>query len=328
MMYQFKNKMLVVTLLVAASLVGCNKNTEQNQNTVLDSADNIPQAVSVAAGKITLDTTKGAVDVAVNPSPVAVYDMTVMQNLNALGVVADGLPGKLLLDTMKIEGADYTDVGTIFEPNLEVLNKLSPQAIIIGGRMADKYSDLSAIAPTLDLSLDQANLYESSKQRLSQLGQLFDKTDKATQLQAQIDTAISDTKAATKDKGNGLVIVVNGNKMSAQSQDSRFGFIHKQFGIPAADTNIKTERHGQPVSFEYLQKINPDWLFVLDRTAAIGEEGEGAARVLDNDLVKQTTAGKNNQIVYLSPDSYLGYGSYHQWMKDTNIVKTAFENAK
>lgn len=322
-------KTLAVSILLAVGLTACGGTAQNETEQKQGEQNNIEQGgQTVTDGNVTLQTAKGDVEIAINPTPIAVYDMTAMENLTALEVPADGLPNKILIDTMKMANTNPTDIGTVFEPKLEALNAMKPQAIIIGGRMAEKYDELSAIAPTLDLSLDQANLYESSKQRLAELGALFGKTDKASQLQTDIDQAIADTKAVTEGKGNGVIIVVNGNKLSAQSPDSRFGFIHNQFNIPAADPNIKSGGHGQPVSFEYLQKINPDWLFVLDRTAAIGEEGEGAAAVLDNELVKQTTAGSKGQIVYLSPNSYLSYGSYYQWMNDSKIVKEAFEKAE
>ena len=76
------------------------------------------------------------------------------------------------------------------------------------------------------------------------------------------------------------------------------------------------------------EKTNPDWLFVIDRSAAIGEDSIGAKAVLDNKLVAQTTAWSKDQVVYLSPDSYLAFGGYYQWIKDLTTIKDAFNNAK
>lgn len=66
---------------------------------------------------------------------------------------------------------------------------------------------------------------------------------------------------------------------------------------------------------------------MLDRTSAVGEEGVSAQEVLNNPLMHNTKAYKNKQIVYVSPDSYLAFGGYYQWLKDTKIVADAF-NAK
>lgn len=82
-----------------------------------------------------------------------------------------------------------------------------------------------------------------------------------------------------------------------------------------------------PLALNISKKVDPDWLFVLDRTSAIGEEGVSAKEVLNNPLMHNTKAYKNNQIVYVSPDSYLAFGGYYQWLKDAKIVTDAF-NAK
>lgn len=42
----------------------------------------------------------------------------------------------------------------------------------------------------------------------------------------------------------------------------------------------------------------------MDRDAAIGREGVAAAQLMDNELVKATTAGQKGQIVYLDPVSW------------------------
>ena len=204
---------------------------------------------------------------------------------------------------------------------------MQPQAILVGSRMAEKYDELANIAPTLDMTIDTANIYESSKQRLHDLGALFGKSAQAAKLQGNIDNLIEQTQAVTQDKGEGLVVMVNGNKLSVYGDKSRYGFIHTVLDIPMADDQVSDARHGQPISFEYIQKVNPDWLFVLDRSAAIGEDSIGAKAVLDNPLVAQTNAWSKDQVVYLSPDSYLAFGGYHQWMQDLTTIKDAFTKA-
>ena len=81
---------------------------------------------------------------------------------------------------------------------------------MIAAASAKKYDELSSIAPTLDMSVDTADIYESSKRRLSDLGALFGKSEQAAKLQGDIDGLLAETKAATKDKGTGLVVMVNG----------------------------------------------------------------------------------------------------------------------
>ena len=328
---------MMTALVATISMTGCSSPDSNNsepadantENQTADNASNVANNDAVSVETITVDTVKGNVDLAMNPSPLVVYDMTLMQDLAALDIAVDGIPSGLKLDNLQSKTQpEPKTVGTVFEPDLEALNAMQPQAILVGSRMAEKYDALSSIAPTLDMTIDTANIYESSKQRLHDLGALFGKSAQAAKLQGNIDGLIDETKTLTTDKGKGLVVMVNGNKLSAYGDKSRYGFIHTVLNIPMADDQIADARHGQPISFEYIQKTNPDWLFVVDRSAAIGEDGAGAKAVLDNPLVAQTNAWSKNQVVYLSPDSYLAFGGYYQWMQDLTTIKKAFANAK
>jgi iron complex transport system substrate-binding protein len=332
----FKRPLLATVtaaLLISISLTGCSSNTSETDDTKVenhtaDAASNVADNDAVSVKTIEVDTVRGDVSLPINPAPLVVYDMTLLQDLAALDIAVAGAPSGLPLDNLHSETQpDPEEVGTVFEPDLEALNAMQPQAILVGSRMAEKYDELANIAPTLDMTIDTANIYESSKQRLHDLGALFGKSAQAAKLQGNIDNLIEQTQAATQDKGEGLVVMVNGNKLSVYGDKSRYGFIHTVLDIPMADDQVSDARHGQPISFEYIQKVNPDWLFVLDRSAAIGEDSIGAKAVLDNPLVAQTNAWSKDQVVYLSPDSYLAFGGYHQWMQDLTTIKDAFTKA-
>ena len=331
-----KRLSLGLAVMMALGLAACGEskteqNTESAQATQADAQSaQSAQSTETAAptGDVTIKTATGDATIAGNPHPLAVYDMTAMQNLAVLGVAVEGMPSELRLTNLKAANTpDSAEIGTVLEPNLEALNALQPKAIIVGSRMAEKAEELGKIGTVLNLTIDTKNPYEATKQQLTDFGKLFGKEAEATTAISDIDAAIAAAKQAAAGKGNGLAIMVNGNKLSAYGDKSRYGFLHTAFGIPMADANIEDARHGQPISFEYLQKVDPDWLFVLDRGAAIGEEGESAEVVLDNPLMHGTKAWKNKQIVYLSPDSYLAFGGYYQWLNDAQIVTDAF-NAK
>ena len=54
-------------------------------------------------------------------------------------------------------------------------------------------------------------------------------------------------------------------------------------------------------SFEFLVDKDPDYLFVLDRDAAIGTDGAKLAQeVVENELMKGTAAYRDGRIVYLA----------------------------
>ena len=288
-------------------------------------------AAEVPAGSVKVQTARGEAVVPQNPERVAVYDLGAVDTLSKLGVKIGASVDSQNLAYLDAPLKDAVKAGTLFEPNYEALNAYNPQLIVIGSRMAkDKVSDeLAKLAPTIDMTAQTDNMKESAKARIDAYGRIFGKQAEADALKAEIDKTFADAKAAAQGKGKGLVILVNAGKLSAFGPDSRLGgWIHRDIGVPAADEAIKEGSHGQPVSFEYIKEKNPDWLFVLDRSAAIGEEGQAAREVLNNPLVAQSTAWKKGQVVYLPPETYLAAGGAQELLNAGNLLKDAFSQAK
>ena len=286
----------------------------------------ITMATSVLAKEVTIPTARGEVKLNAPPAKIAVFDTGTLDTLQALGVKVDGAPDlEKLLPYLQPTIEKSKNVGTIFEPNLEALNELQPDLIIVGTRTAKKLDDVSQIAKSIDLTDNGDKLIESGLQRIDSLGLLFDKKDQADKLKGELETLFKQTKQAVAGKGNGLIVLVNGGKVSAFGSGYRLSFIHNELGVPMADPSIKGAGHGQPISFEFIEKANPDWLFVLDRISAIGQEGKSAQEVLDNELVRRTKAWKNGNVVYLSSASYLAPGGAEQLKTDLTTIKAAFE---
>ena len=288
-------------------------------------------AAEVPAGSVKVQTARGEAVVPQNPERVAVYDLGAVDTLSKLGVKIGASVDAQNLAYLDAPLKDAVKAGTLFEPNYEALNAYNPQLIVIGSRMAkDKVSDeLAKLAPTIDMTAQTDNMKESAKARIDAYAKIFGKQAEGDALKAEIDKTFADAKAAAQGKGKGLVILVNAGKLSAFGPDSRLGgWIHRDIGVPAADEAIKEGSHGQPVSFEYIKEKNPDWLFVLDRSAAIGEEGQAAREVLNNPLVAQSTAWKKGQVVYLPPETYLAAGGAQELLNAGNLLKDAFSQAK
>ena len=61
-----------------------------------------------------------------------------------------------------------------------------------------------------------------------------------------------------------------------------------------------TATHGNEASFETIVSLDPDYIFVMDRDAAIDTEGAQLAReIMDNELVQSMRAAQEGHIVYL-----------------------------
>lgn len=271
---------------------------------------------------------KDGVKVKKNPKKVVVFDMGSLDTLDKLGVNVTALPKQVIPTYLsKYESDKYENVGGLKEPNFEKIAEIKPDLIIIQHRQADAFDEFSEIAPTIYMDVDNANYMESFKKNAETLGKIFDKEDKVKKELSAIDQKVASLKKQAKElKKNGLVIMANDSKMTAFGPKSRYGLIHDVFGITPADQKLEpSDKHGQSISYEYMVKTNPDYLFVVDRGAAIGEE-TSAKQLVENDYVKSVKAVKNNHVVYLNSDMwYLAGGGLESLNAMIDEVKKGIE---
>jgi iron complex transport system substrate-binding protein len=262
------------------------------------------------AQEITVEHSQGTLKLAATPKKILVFDVASLDNLDALGVEVAGVPAMKMPPQLEKYGAEsYAKIGSMFEPDFEAVNAAEPDLIIVGGRSRAKYADLAKLAPTIDLTTDQKDFIGSTRKNVETLGRVFGKQAEAKAEIAELDAALADVNEAASSAGKGLLLLTTGGKMSAYGPGSRFGVLHSDFGVKPAREDLASETsHGQPISFEFILETNPDWLFVIDRDAAIGRDGQAAAQFLDNDLVNQTTAWKTNQVVYLNGSNWYVVG--------------------
>ncbi len=223
-----------------------------------------------------------------------------MDTLDELGVKVTGVPQVAIPPYLeKYAGSEYTNVGSLKEPDFVAIHAMKPDVIFISGRQADLYEEFKEIAPTIYMGIDYTNYMESFTHNMDLIAQIFDKED---QVKAELDE-VNQAVAAIKEKtagsdGKALIILGNEGKISAYGPNSRFGIIHDVFGFKAADENIEQSTHAQSVSFEYIAETNPDIMFVIDRDAAL-ESNSSTKDTVENELVQKTNAYKNGKIFYL-----------------------------
>lgn len=257
-------------------------------------------SVPAMAQEIVVRHVQGEITLPQTPQKVLVFDLAAIDTLDALGVEITGVPGSNLPDYLaKYRDDSYAKVGTLFEPDYEAVYAAQPDLIIIGGRSAPRYAELSKIAPTIDLSIAPDAFLEGAKHNTALLGEIFGKQAEAKAKLDDLDAAITGLRAKTSSAGNALIIMTNGGRVTAYGIGSRFGWIHQDLGFTPAVEDVAAATHGDAVSFEFLLEVNPDWLFVIDRDAAIGRAGDAAQQTLNNELVNSTTAAKNEQILYV-----------------------------
>jgi len=260
---------------------------------------------AAAAGEITVAHNQGETVVSLNPAKVFTFDLASLSTLNALGVEVAGVPDFTFPDSLAQYASDrYLKIGSLFEPDYEAISAADPDLIIVSARSAAVFPQLAEIAPTIDLSADNTQYLASQFHNAEVLGQLFGKQAEVADLEAKIQASIEAVQAQTAEAGTALIVMVNGGEVTAYGPGSRFGWIHDDLGFTPAVEDVEQATHGEAISFEFILEANPDWLIVIDRDVAVGEQAEAAAVVLDNELVGQTTAWQQGQVIYINPSNW------------------------
>ncbi|MCJ8139801.1 siderophore ABC transporter substrate-binding protein [Falsirhodobacter halotolerans] len=261
-------------------------------------------AAPLWAAPVTIAHQQGEVTLPKAPQSVVVLDWANVDTLDALGVPIAGVPGSNVPDYLsKFAGDDYAKLGSLQEPDVEGIAALNPDLVIVAARSRRSQPQLNGIVPTVDMSIDNADFIASVKANILEYGEIFGRGDRAREMVADLDAKVERLRAAAQGKGTAMTLVTSGNKLGVYGAESRTSWLQREVGFPTV-TNAVDDRsdRGDAASFEFILEANPDWLFVVDRDAGVGQEsGEAARALLDNELVRQTSAWTKDQVVYLDP---------------------------
>ena len=326
-----KKLMLVMFALIASLvLVACQEDsTDESSDTDAESEEQQTDEINAeadAATEITVEHELGKTTVPVNPETIAVFDFGTLDTLDNLGVTVDALPLANVPGYLDQFASDeYTNAGTLFEPDFEALANLDPDLIIISGRTQEAYDDLSELAPTVYVTMDNADYLGSFEKNVTLMGEIFSKQTEAAEAVEKVKTEAAAVKEIVPEDKLGLIILTSDGSVNAYGPGSRFGLIHDVLGVTPVDETIEAVNHGQSISFEYLAEKNPDLLYVLDRNAVTGGDYT-AETTLDNDLVNGTTAATEGNITYLTPDYwYLSSGGITSVTQMIEEIKQSIE---
>jgi iron complex transport system substrate-binding protein len=305
MMKKFSLLALVLAMVIALAACGSEEKAE----------------TTAAAGKseakeMTIKHEYGEATVKKSPEKVVVFDFGVLDTLDELGVEVAGVPQAVVPKYLeKYAGKDYTNVGSLKEPDFEAIHAMKPDVIFISARQAELYDQFAEIAPTVFVGMDYKDYMGSFEKNMKLIGEIFEKEEVVADKLKEINASVEEiNKQASSSDKKALLLLANEGKVSAFGAGSRYGFIHDVFGFKAADDNIEVSQHGQSITFEYILEKNPDILLVIDRTAAVGGE-IGAKETIENELVKKTNAYKDGKVVYLDGTNWYLSGGGLQSLK-------------
>ena len=264
-----------------------------------------PESVTIISLNASKEETE--LEVPYDPQRSASLDMASLDILDALGVAGGRVVGSAdtSLDYLQsyVTDENVANLGTIKTADLEAVMAAQPDVIFIGGRLAKSYDALSEIAPVVYLATDsELGVVESVRQNAATIASMFGLEDKVDELMAGFDARIQTLADFAADK-TAVVGMCTSGGFNVLGNDGRCSIIGREIGFEniGVDADIDTSTHGNEASFEFVVEKNPDYIFVMDRDAAIQTDGAQLAQeIMENELVMGTDAYKNGNIVYLA----------------------------
>ena len=300
-MKKWLSVLLFITVMTVLAACGTSNNTSGTANNGGGDSGNGDSSTVVAS--LTIEHELGTTEVTKSPEKVVVFDFGILDSLDQMNVEVAGVPQVNIPPYLsKYEDSKYENVGSLKEPDFEKISEINPDLIIISGRQAESYDELSKIGPTIFLGVDTNDYLNSFTKNMETLGEISEQEDFIQQQLTTVKASIEalKEKATALDK-NALIVLANEGNISAYGAGSRFGIIHDEFGFTPVDEGIEVSTHGMNVSFEYILEQDPDYLFVIDRGAAVAGESS-AKQTVENAIVEKTKAYQNGNIVYLDPN--------------------------
>ncbi|MFC7677729.1 siderophore ABC transporter substrate-binding protein [Paenibacillus sp. GCM10028914] len=321
-------KLIGILAILTLMLVACSDSSKESNgsnDTNQEQKTTETKGTEEAAKPTTVEITDahGTVTVPVNPKNVVSLDSRTFETLADWDIKLAAAPKDVMpAESPYVSDESVQNIGNHREPNLEILAAADPELVIIGQRFAKYYEDIKKLVPNaavIDLNFDVSeeaekpgeNLVQGFKDATITLGQIFDKNEEAKQLVADFDKAIEDAKSAYNGSDTIMGVEVSGGNIgfSAPQFGRVWGPMYEIFGWkPALEIENATSDHkGDDISVEAIAQSNPDWLFVLDRDAAVSSTTDAvpAQDVIDNSpALQNVTAVSKGQIVYAPNDTY------------------------
>lgn len=263
----------------------------------------VPESLTIRA--LNANGEQAELEVPYDAQRIAVLDLAALDILDKLGL-GERVVGSASTTLDYLQGYVTNDsianLGTIKEADLEAVMACEPDVIFIGGRLSKSYDALSEIAPVVFLSTDiEIGLVESVRRNASTIASMFGLEGAVDGLMADFDARIAALAAFAESK-TAIVGMCTSGGFNVLGNDGRCSLIGREVGFEniGVDANIDTSTHGNEASFEFIVEKAPDYVFVMDRDAAIGTEGAQLAKeIVENELVMGTAAYQNGNIVYL-----------------------------
>ena len=307
----------MMAMAMAVSMVACGK-TKTNETAF---AGNDSETKTVTIQAFNANQERIDVEVPYDPQRIAILDMPALDIVDALGL-GDRVVGSAKVTIEYL--ADYNpedskdaieNLGTIKTADLEKVAASEPDIIFIGGRLASIYGDLEAIAPVVYLGVDyEKGVVESTKENAMTIASIFGKEAEVDVMFDKFQPRIDALHEILNDK-KVLLGMYNSNALGLMDTQSQLNILAKELGANNLGESVgESEKasHGEEASWETILTLNPEYMFILDRSTATEAADEGlmgVREVVENDLIKELDVYKEGKIIYFIEHANVWYTS-------------------
>lgn len=303
---------LMMALVMVSCIAACGKT---------ETTDNKESNNTITIQALDANREKMEVQVPYDPQRIAILDMPALDIIDSLGL-GDRVVGSAMVSIEYLKEYNPDDsngmimnLGTIKTADLEMVAACEPDIIFIGGRLSSIYADLEAIAPVVCLGVDyEKGVVESTKSNAQTVASIFGKEAEVEAMFTDFQPRIDELNAVLNGK-DVLLSMYNANALGLMDTASQLNIIAKELGANNLGESVgesEKSTHGEEASWETIVTLDPEYMFVLDRSTATGSADEGVMgvrEVIENDLIKEMEMYKNNKIVYFVDHANVWYTS-------------------
>lgn len=306
---------IMLAAILALSMTACSSAPAESES---ESAET-PTTVTIQS--LNADKAVADLEVPYDPQRIAILDMPALDIIDSLGL-GDRVVGsaKVTIEYLTQYNPDdsngtIANLGSVKTADLEQVAACEPDIIFIGGRLSASYDALSAIAPVVYLGVDyEKGVVQSTADNAKTIASIFGKEAEIDAKMEGFQSRIDALNGVLNGK-NVLLAMYNSNAMSLMDTESQLNIIARELGgnnLGETVGEVEKATHGEDASWETIVNLNPEYMFVLDRSTATGAADEGvlgAKEVIENDLIKELDVYKDGKIVYFIEHANVWYTS-------------------
>ncbi|WP_026879583.1 ABC transporter substrate-binding protein [Ignatzschineria larvae DSM 13226] len=206
---------------------------------------------------------------------------------------------------------DIQNSGGMKSPDLAVFAELKPQFIVISPRLGGRVDELSEYGKVLNFTVDSDHYAQSVATNILALAELVDAESEAKASLDVLNGKLDQVRAEIAQfPQTALVMIHNDGHYMATPTSGTAKFIHQFLGVKNAAPEVpqptEQDKDARParqaVDEAYLNNIQPDLIFVVDRSSAIGQTPMDQSLFETNVVSKAMNKdGKAIKVIYLDP---------------------------